>query len=55
VELRMGDGGLSKPAVGNVAQMTTVDKSELTERVGRLSAASLGAALRGVRVVITGK
>lgn len=55
VELRMGEGGLPKPSVVNVSQMTTVDKSELTERVGRLSAPSLAAVLRGVRLLITGK
>jgi mRNA interferase MazF len=38
VALRKGDGNLPKEGVANVSQVLTVDKSELTERVGRLPA-----------------
>lgn len=54
VPLRLGEAGLPKPSVVNVSQLATVDKAELTERVGRLSASSLDAVLRGVHLVLTG-
>src|SRR5260370_32722579 len=38
VALRKGDANLPKASVANVSQVRYVDKSELTERIGRLPA-----------------
>lgn len=45
--------GLSKPSVVNVSQIITVDKSFLTERVGRLSPRLLAAVDDGIRLVLS--
>lgn len=39
VELQAGEGGLPKASVINVSQVVTVDKRDLVERLGSLSAA----------------
>ena len=44
--------GLSKESVANVSQIVTLDKSELTERVGKLPKAKLELVLSGVDVVL---
>jgi mRNA interferase MazF len=44
--------GLPKESVANVSQIVTLDKSELTERVGRLPRAKLELVLAGVDVVL---
>ncbi|MDH4063820.1 MAG: type II toxin-antitoxin system PemK/MazF family toxin [Acidobacteriota bacterium] len=44
--------GLSKDSVANVSQIVTLDKSLLTERTGRLSAAKLDLVLAGIDVVL---
>ena len=44
--------GLPKESVANVSQIVTLDKSELTERVGRLTRAKLELVLSGVDVVL---
>jgi mRNA interferase MazF len=44
--------GLQKPSVANVTQVVTLDRSALTERVGRLSASSLELVLAGIDVVL---
>jgi mRNA interferase MazF len=44
--------GLPKESVANVSQIVTLDKSELTERVGRLSRTKLDLVLSGVDVVL---
>jgi mRNA interferase MazF len=44
--------GLAKDSVANVSQLVTVDKSVLTERTGRLSAAKLGLVLAGIDLVL---
>lgn len=36
VSLRRGDANLSRASVVNVSQILTVDKSELTDRIGKL-------------------
>lgn len=54
VALRKGDAHLPKPSVVNVSQVVTVDKAELAERVGRLSAAVMADVLRGLRLVFEG-
>jgi mRNA interferase MazF len=44
--------GLSKDSVANVSQIVTLDKAELTERVGKLSRAKLELVLSGIDVVL---
>ena len=44
--------GLSKESVANVSQIITLDKSLLTEHVGKLSHAKLGLILAGIDVVL---
>jgi len=45
--------GLAKPSVVNVSQIITVDKSFLTERVGRLTARLLVEVDDGLRLVLS--
>lgn len=44
--------GLDRDSVANVSQIVTVDRSTLTERVGRLPRAKLQAVLHGIDVVL---
>jgi len=44
--------GLPKESVANVSQIVTLDKSELTERVGKLPKAKLELVLSGIDVVL---
>jgi mRNA interferase MazF len=44
--------GLPKDSVANVSQLATVDRSQLTERVGRLTAGDLQLVLAGVDLVL---
>ena len=44
--------GLPKESVANASQIVTLDKSELTERVGKLPRAKLELVLSGVDVVL---
>jgi mRNA interferase MazF len=52
VRLSRKASGLSKESVVNVSQLITVDKSLLTERVGRLSPSALDEVAAGVRLVL---
>jgi mRNA interferase MazF len=52
VRLSVSATGLPKESVANVSQIVTLDKSELTERAGKLSGAKLGLVLSGVDVVL---
>lgn len=52
VALSAAATGLPKDSVANVSQIVTVDKTELTERVGKLSRAKLGLVLSGIDVVL---
>lgn len=54
VALKKGDASLPKPSVVNVSQVVTVDKVDLTERLGRLPQRALLSVLRGLRLVIEG-
>jgi len=45
--------GLAKPSVVNVSQIITVDKSFLTERVGRLTGRLLVEVDEGLRLVLS--
>lgn len=44
--------GLARESVANVSQMVTVDKAQLTERVGKLPTAKLELILDGIDVVL---
>jgi mRNA interferase MazF len=45
--------GLSKPSVANISQIVTVDKSFLTERVGKLAPRLLTEVEHGMRLVLS--
>ena len=44
--------GLPKEAVANVSQLVTLDKTDLTERTGKLSRSKLELVLSGIDVVL---
>jgi mRNA interferase MazF len=44
--------GLPRPSVANVSQLLTLDRTALTERVGRLSGSNLELVLSGIDVVL---
>jgi mRNA interferase MazF len=48
VPLRKGDANLPKASVVNVSQVATVDKSDLEDKIGRLSASSVDAIRSGL-------
>ena len=50
--LSQRDTGLSKPSVANVSQIVTLDRSILSERVGKLSPRTLLLVLQGIDVVL---
>lgn len=52
VRLSTNSGGLKKESVVNVSQVATLDKSFLTEKVGRLSRPKLQAVEEGLRLVM---
>jgi mRNA interferase MazF len=52
VLLTRREGRLSKDSVVDVSKLLTLDKSFLTERVGRISATSMGAIDEGLRLVL---
>jgi mRNA interferase MazF len=52
VPLSAANTGLPKDSVANVSQIVTLDKTLLTERVGRLSASKLELVLTGIDTVL---
>lgn len=52
VALAAAATGLPKDSVANVSQIVTIDKAELSERVGKLSRAKLDLVLSGIDVVL---
>ena len=52
VLLSAANAGLSKDSVANVSQVVTIDKTLLTERVGRLPASKLELVLTGIDTVL---
>lgn len=52
VLLNINEADLSKQSVVNVSQVFTVDKSQLDEYIGTLSAARMRQILDGIRLVI---
>ena len=55
VLLAKGEGRLSKDSVVNVTQLFTIDKAELTNRIGRLGRNRVAEVLRGIRLVLDPK
>jgi mRNA interferase MazF len=51
VALQAGDANLSKASVVNVSQVVTIDKSELGERIGKLTAETVDAIRRGLTLL----
>ncbi|MBM3271108.1 MAG: type II toxin-antitoxin system PemK/MazF family toxin [Candidatus Sericytochromatia bacterium] len=52
VLLKASATGLDAESVANVSQIFTIGRSELTERIGRLSPAQVATLLRGVDLVL---
>ena len=51
--LDTGDGGLDRPSVVNVSQIVTLDKANLTERLGALDDAQMVLVELGLRRVLS--
>jgi mRNA interferase MazF len=51
VLLRKGEANLPKASVVNVTQLATFDKSDLKEKIGKLSPARIREILQGLRLV----
>jgi mRNA interferase MazF len=51
VLLEPGEGNLPRPSVVNVSQVVTVDKADLSERVGRLPVTKVDAIRRGLHLL----
>lgn len=52
VLLKKGDGNLKKDSVVNISQLITVDKSDLTDKVGSLSTFKVERIIDGIRLLI---
>ena len=52
VVLRARQSGLQRDSVANVSKLTTLDRTVLTERVGKLSQSKLNLVLAGLDVVL---
>jgi len=52
VVLRKGEANLPKKSVVNVSQVFTVDRSQLAQKIGTLSAARVNEILDGLQMVI---
>ena len=52
VLLSQADTGLPKDSVGNASQISTIDRSMLTERMGKLSPKKLAQVLSGIDVIL---
>ena len=51
VALKLGDGNLPKASVVNVSQIFTVNKSELSERIGKLPASLVDTIRAGLELL----
>jgi mRNA interferase MazF len=51
VLLKKAEAGLPKTSVVNVTQIMTLDKSDLKEKIGRLSAARIREIIEGLKLV----
>jgi len=54
VALKKGDANLPKPSVVNVSQVLTIDKSDLSDRIGRLPGAAIEAVRDGLELLFAG-
>jgi mRNA interferase MazF len=52
VLLRKGEGNLKRDCVVNVSQILTVDKSDLVEKIGRLSPSRILQIIQGIELLI---
>ncbi|MCG2710652.1 MAG: type II toxin-antitoxin system PemK/MazF family toxin [Thermodesulfovibrionales bacterium] len=52
VLLKKGEGNLPKDSVVNISQVITVNKSDLTEKIGSLSPSKLKEIIEGVKLLI---
>lgn len=52
VALDVADSGLSRPSVALCHQVTTIDRSKLVQRIGRLSSGSLAAIQVGLMLAL---
>ena len=52
VLLKKGEGNLPKDSVVNISQVITVNKSDLTEKIGSLSPSKLKEVIEGVKLLI---
>ena len=53
VLLSENEGNLPKQSVVNVSQITTVDKGELTEKIGTISSKRVYEILKGINLIIS--
>lgn len=51
VPLEKGAANLAKPSVVNVSQILTIDKTELTEKIGHLPAVTINAIRAGLQLL----
>ena len=52
VLIPQGEGNLPRDSVANVTQLFTIDKRELSERIGRVGGQRMADVLRGIRLVL---
>lgn len=52
VLLRTADTGLPRDSIANVSQIVTLDRTDLTDRTGKLPPAALDLVLTGIDVVL---
>lgn len=52
VLLKKGEGNLPKDSVVNISQVITVNKSDLTEKIGSLPPAKLKEIIEGIKLLI---
>ena len=52
VVLRKGEAGLPKASVANISQLLTVNKSDLTYKIGRLSVKKIVKIIEGIDLLI---
>jgi mRNA interferase MazF len=52
VLIRRGEGNLTKDSVVNISQIATVDKTDLVEKIGSLSALKIADIIDGVKLLI---
>jgi len=52
VLLQKGEGNLKKASVINISQIITVNKSDLVEKIGSLSSATIEKIIEGVKLLV---